>query len=148
LIPHMAARLENVGVSSALKGIAQHLLNGKGQEAYDMVAHLAKFFDNIGVKARELTDGRTRPNPERERLNSDRQSFEKEKSAHFDSTIGTEVNRLTTLSTSKVVSQFVKDAGLKGEGAKEFVGGLMKKIFAAMKADQTFQRQFDAIKRK
>jgi len=148
VIPQLATRLEKAGVYSALENIGKAIEAKNGQDAYDRLVHLAKFFDNIRMHGRKLMETRTQKDPEKERLQSDRQKFETEKAQHYDTQIGAEVNRQTMVSTAKVVSAFVKDAGLQPEGRKDFVNSLNSKIFAAMQADKSFQRAAHAIKAK
>jgi hypothetical protein len=147
IAPAMVARLEKAGLYTALPQLAQLIKDGKGQEAYDLLANISKFFDNAkSLKAKQL-ELKTKKDPEREKFEQEKSAFEKEKQKEYDGRIGLNANQLNNKAMAKVVDPFFKEIKLSNEGRREFVQNLQNKIWAAMRADEAFQLQANTIKK-
>jgi hypothetical protein len=71
-----------------------------------------------------------------------------ERSEMLENKISGDVNRLNNRAMSKVVEPFFKEMKLSVDGRREFVNGLQSKIWAAMKADKSFQMRAKAVRAK
>jgi hypothetical protein len=145
LFPAMMARLEKSGVTGSLTTLANLIKEGKGQEAYDLTAQLAKWMNdgkNFADKQKSLKLER---NPEADKLAKDRADLNQERRRDYDTKVGADVNRQNNVVTARLVEPFFKQLNLKPEGRKEFVNALNSRIYATMAKDKAFQRNANAL---
>lgn len=148
IAPAMVARLEKAGLYNALPQLAAYIKEGKGQEAYDLLAQVSKFFDNAkSLKAKQL-ELKSKEDPERTKLAQERSEFEQQKQKEYDGRIASNANQLNNKAMSRVVDPFFKEIKLPNEGRREFVQNLQNRIWAKMKADDLFQQQARTIQKK
>lgn len=148
ILPALVKRLEEVGLNKYLVRIADFIKEGKGQEAYDAVAEVGKWLTDVNEAAKKAIDGRGKRDPRQDELDRRRQELDTQSKQLFERSIATEVNRRNNSSLSRVVEPLFKTLKLTPEGRREFINGLQSRIWAAMKADKTFQRQARGIMEK
>ena len=147
--PAVVARLKQAGLMSTVQSIAQLIIDGKGQEAYDLVQKVGNWVQNEESLQKKTVDARAEKNPEREKLDNDRKQFNQEKAQAYDQRIGTDVNQLNNESMKLVVEPFFKEIKLiDPRGRRKFVQAVQADIWEAMRLDKTFQLQANAIKNK
>jgi hypothetical protein len=148
ILPSLARRMEEAGVNRSVAELAELIKEGKGQEAYDLLSKIGSWLANIKEKAKGHLEGREKKDPAAEANARDRAEIATERTQIYEGKIGSEVNRRNNQALSKQTTGFFNDLKLAAEGRREFIGGLQSRIWAAMKADKTFQRLAHAIKGK
>jgi hypothetical protein len=148
IAPAMVARLEKAGLYKALPTLANFIKEGKGQEAYDLLLNISKFFDNAKTLQAKQLDLKQRVDPERKKFDQERQEFEQQKSREYEGRIAVNANQLNNKAMSKVVEPFFREIKLSTDGRRRFVQNLQSEVWAAMKADKAFQMQARTIQKK
>ena len=145
IAPALAKRLGEVNFTSGLVNLANLIKEGKGQEAYDLVAEFGKWTANINDMAKKAGETRAAVDPRKTDLDTREQTIAQKERESFERTVGQDVTRQSNAAMSPIVEPLFKQLKLSNEGRREFVNSLQSRIWAAMKADKVFQRQARAI---
>jgi hypothetical protein len=148
LLPTFNSRIKRAGLPDTVSAIQKLLEAGEGQKAYDTLQKVAEWLKGIDGNATKQLELKSARNPEKEALDRDRQKLNTERSEMLENKISADVNRLNNRAMSKAVEPFFKEMKLSVEGRREFVNGLQSKIWAAMKADKSFQMRAKAVRAK
>jgi hypothetical protein len=147
--PAVVARMKQAGFTPTIQQIAQHILDGKGQEAYDLLQKMGNWVTNEEQTQQKAVQTKAERNPEREKLTQERQEFETQKAQAYDNRVGVDVNVLNNDSMKAVLEPFFKEIKLVDlKGRRKFTQAVQQDIWQAMREDKTWQMQAHAIKRK
>jgi hypothetical protein len=149
IVPALQERLEQAGLVMSVNSLLELIKEGKGQEAYDLTQKLSKWLGYVEGLAKKSKEGRAAAkSPEVDRsAERERALDERERSIH-DNAIGSEVTRRNNEATSKITAKLYKDLGLNHEAQRDFTNMLQSKIFAAVRDDKIFKRDYNNIKAK
>ena len=148
MIPPMVARLEKAGFFKSMNEVTEFVKEGKGQEAYDLLAKIGKFFTEAKGLQKKQLELKNRVDPEREKLNKERADFDRQKTVEYENKIAANANTLNNKEMGKLVEPFLNEMKIPKEGRRRFVQGLQNEVWAAMKADSAFQMQARTIQKK
>jgi len=148
IAPAMVSRLEQAGFYAGLTKLAEHLKAGDGQAAYDLLKSISDFFGEAKAMSKKQLDLKKTADPERQKLDQEKQEFEQQKTKDYEGRIATNANTLNNQAMSKIVEPFFKEMKIPTDGRREFIQGLQNKVWSAMKADKTFQMQARAVQKK
>ena len=148
VIPAMVSRLEKAGFFASMNQLSEHIKEGDGQAACDLLAKIGKFFtDAKGLQKKQL-ELKSKADPEREKLNKERTEFEQQKVVEYENKIAANANQLNNKAMASLVDPFFNEMKIPKEGRRRFVQGLQSEVWAAMKADSAFQMQARTIQKK
>ena len=147
-LPLVAQRMRSACMYGAMKNLSALIVDGKGQEAYDLLQQATKWMGDAESFEKKQLEVKDRKDPEKERFNEERQKFEQEKAKHYDSQINSHLNTLCNKSLARVCEPFFREMKLPTEGRREFVNALNSRIWKAQKEDKTFRLQAQTIKKK
>src|SRR5258708_1514836 len=145
ILPAMVARLEKAQMYSSVQELAALIKDGKGQEAYDLIAKIAGWLDKAKGLASKQIELKNKKDPEREKFEREKADFETKKFQDFEDSVATDVNRSNNIVTEKIVEPFFKQLNLKVDGRREFVNALNNRVWTLMKNDMPFQKAAKAI---
>lgn len=148
LLPTLVARLERAGVYDTVSQITNFVKEGKGQEAYDLLAKMNQWLGQAKTMAQKTIEMKAAHDPEAEKNARDRAEIATEKTRIYETAVATDVNQMNNRATAPVVEGFFKEIGLSKEGRRNFINGLNSRVYATMENDKTFQRNAKAIKAK
>jgi hypothetical protein len=147
--PGVVARMKQAGFTPTIQQIAQHILDGKGQDAYDLLQKMGNWVANEEQLQQKAVQTQAERNPEREKLDTERREFETQKAQAYDQRVGVDVNQLNNESMKLVVEPFFKEIKLMDpKGRRKFIQAVQADVWEAMRLDKTWQMQAHAIKNK
>ena len=144
----MFDRLESVGLYKHLGDLSKLIQEGKGQEAFDLLGNIQRWFGSLKDLANKSREGATKRDPQAEALNERERLIKQGEENLRITAITTDVNRRNNSSIQKTVDGFFKELKLPEGGRKRFVQQLQDSVYAAMKADKTYLRQVANIRAK
>jgi hypothetical protein len=148
LLPHLANRLQQVGFVDYLVKAAGFCKEGKGQEAYDTLAELGKWWSNLKKDADGISQGRKQRDPREEEFQRRGQEADRREREFYDSQINTEVTRHNNTAIRRISAELIRDAKLKGEGLRDWEQNLLSRVLDTMRKDKAFQSRAKQIKAK
>jgi hypothetical protein len=147
--PAIVARMKQAGFTPTIQQIAKHILDGQGQEAYDLLQKMANWVGNEEQLQQKSVQTKAERNPEREKLDIERREFETQKAQAYDQRVGVDVNNLNNESMKAIVEPFFKEIKLTDpKGRRKFIQAVQSDVWEAMRLDKTWQMQAHAIKNK
>lgn len=140
ILPNMISRLQAAQLPQFLKAIAQHCIDGKGQEAYDLTQKISTWLSELEKHVEGINKDRTKVDPREQELSKREQAAEQKETQIYERQISNNVTKLNNVSLDKVTRGFFKEMGFDGEGRREFTQGLINRVTKAMALDKPFQR--------
>lgn len=148
LLPHMVSKLESVGFNQVLENIAGLLEKGKGQEAYDLLHKMRLWSNDIKSKAEKFRGDRAaaaKKDPRDEAF----QRKDEEYARRDQEIFGQDVNRTLTRLNNDVLDDTTKELfselKLNNEGKRDFLQGLMQRIWTKIEKDKHYQSAAKSI---
>jgi hypothetical protein len=149
IAPAMSTRLADADVYSEFDRLLNFVKEGDGQSAWDTGLKIRNWFEKLQRFAQSNgREARQKVNPEAEALAREREEVAQERSVMRETAIRNDVNTMNMSATKKVVDPFFREVKLTNDGKKSFVDQLNSRIYAMMKGDKTFQRNFKNIRDK
>jgi hypothetical protein len=145
LLPEIIERLDKANFGPSLVRLSKFIQDGKGQEAYDLVAEIGKWYADTKKLGEEHASKRVTKDPKADALAArERAADDRDRNA-YERTIATEVTRLNNRSLARESEPLFRQLKLDGEGRREFINGLQSRVYNAMRLDKTFQRDLRNI---
>lgn len=119
---------------------------GKGQEAFDTLNQMKDWWGKLTADNKKRIEARSQVDPRQQALDRQRQEVERDKDQLYSTRIEEKLNTLNNREISRHVEPFFKQFKLPIEGKRRFIGSVQSDVWAAMKKDRAFQRQFKAIR--
>lgn len=148
MLPTFAKRLDASGLGQSLVFLEALIKEGKGQEAYNLLANVAKWYQRLQENAKKVGEGRTKRDPEREAFENEKREFASTKEKEYIGTCRSEADKLNYRSMNGVAGTFMKDMKFDAEGKREFLNLLNTHVLRAMGEDKSYLRTVRGIRDK
>jgi hypothetical protein len=142
--PVVADYMESERINDAIVQLANYIKEGKGQEAYDLTRWVAQKLGALKTANDERAKA-PKVDPRQQELDTQRQEIAQEKEKMYQESVGRVFGPMNEQVVNKLISPVIKQMKLKGDGLRDFKNGFYQKVFAAIKADKTLQRQAQAL---
>jgi hypothetical protein len=147
---HISDRLASADVFTEFDKLLNAVKEGEGQSAWDTGMKIRAWFQKLQNFAKQSGEERQqqRQDPRAAELDRERESIASERAQMRDTSIRNDLNQMNMSATKRLVDTFFREVRLTAEGKKSFVDQLNSRIYALMKSDKTFQRNYKNIREK
>jgi hypothetical protein len=151
VLPNMVDRLQTNGYFQVLDNLEALIKKGDGQGAYDLLTKLKGWSHDLRGKAEKFVGERANrkaPDPKAEEYARKDAEYAKRDQEQFNQNVNRQLTQLNNSALDDTTKQMFNELGLKPEGRRDFVQGLMQRIWDSMAKDKIYQGQVREILRK
>jgi len=153
MLPSVVRRFNQAQLPQILAAVMKFCEEGKGQEAWDQAKRVHDWMTNLATQAGEISKNVKQVDPREQALTDRENKMNQREADHYDRTISNSVTKrnndaLGTVLTASFWKSIGYDGKDMGESRRDFTQGVMNRVWAAMKADKTFQKNAHAVKAK
>jgi len=142
LQPHFAGFLEHAGLGSVLEQVWEALAGNKPEDAKALVQRTYKWLETQKANAQQTTPA---TDPEREKLQRERQEFDQNREKAFRGDVGRETFKYQQDTIDKALTSYLKGKKLTDDGKQRLVKAINADINDTLRGDSGYQRQVKAF---
>ena len=142
LQPHFAGFLDHAGLGSVLESLWEAVGANKAEDAKSLIQRTYKWLENQKASAQQATPT---TDPDREKLQRERQEFDQQRDQAFRNDIGQETYKYQQDGIDKALASYLKGRKLTDQGKQRLVKAINAEVRDTLKADQGYQRQVKAF---
>jgi hypothetical protein len=139
---HVVGALESAGLNDVFTAVLGALQNNKPEDARGLIQRAQQWFEGQKQNAqRNKTSG---PDPDREKLESDRRSFNEEREKTFKGDCDRGACRARDAEIDKSLAPYLKLRKFGEQGLTDFKGAIRREVTSLLSKDQRYRRQINA----
>jgi len=139
---HVVGALESAGLNDVFTAVLGALQNNKPEDAKGLIQRAQQWFD--GQKQNAQRSKSSGPDPDREKLESDRRSFNEEREKTFKSDCDRGACRARDTEIDKSLAPYLKLRKFGEQGLADFKGAIRREVSTLLNKDQSYKRQINA----
>jgi hypothetical protein len=142
ITPHIVSELSESGFPSVLSRLISAT---KGTDAAKVVSGLVKWWNDSVDKVQAQSQG---PSEEAQKLQKERETFEKTKAQEFQQSVGTEAAKSANQLLGKELAPFLKSAYFKGfgkENLRPLARTIQENLYSELENDKAYKTQMKAL---